>query len=54
MARIEKLTPALIDKGLSMRHTRNGNFVIIDHGQGEFSLSCHLQQNISVRAGDRV
>ncbi|MGF9819429.1 M23 family metallopeptidase [Brevibacillus agri] len=32
-----------------------GNFVEIDHGQGEFSVLAHLQQHsITVRPGDRV
>lgn len=32
-----------------------GNRVVIDHGQGEFSLSCHLKQNsVTVAVGDRV
>lgn len=54
MERIEKLTPALLAKGLSMRHIRNGNYVIIDHQNGEYTMSCHLQQRIPVEAGDRV
>lgn len=54
MERIEKLTPSLLAKGLSMRHIRNGNYVIIDHQNGEYTMSCHLQQRILVKAGDRV
>ncbi len=32
-----------------------GNFVVIDHGNGEFSAYCHLQEgSIRVKPGDRV
>jgi hypothetical protein len=32
-----------------------GNYVVIDHGNGEFSVYCHLQEaSIRVKAGDRV
>jgi hypothetical protein len=32
-----------------------GNYVVIDHGNGEFSFFCHLRQgSLKVRQGDRV
>jgi murein DD-endopeptidase MepM/ murein hydrolase activator NlpD len=32
-----------------------GNNVVIDHGNGEFSMIAHFQQNsVSVKSGDRV
>ena len=32
-----------------------GNYVVIDHGNGEFSFLCHLRQNsLKVRKGERV
>jgi hypothetical protein len=32
-----------------------GNYVVIDHGNGEFSIYCHLQEgSIRVKPGDRV
>ncbi|MCI0500104.1 MAG: peptidoglycan DD-metalloendopeptidase family protein [Planctomycetales bacterium] len=54
MERIEKLSPSLLSNGLSMRHIRNGNYVIIDHQNGEYSMNCHLRQSIPVKVGDRV
>jgi hypothetical protein len=33
----------------------NGNYVVIDHGNGEFSLFAHLQSgSVAVKAGDKV
>lgn len=54
MQRIADLTPRLRAQGVGLRNIRNGNYVIIDHGNGEFSLSCHLRENIPVQAGQRV
>lgn len=47
----------LPDQQLGRRDPRNppGNHVIIDHGNGEFSLLAHLRRgSVAVRAGDRV
>lgn len=48
---------SLADQQIGQRDPRNppGNHVIIDHGNGEFSLLAHLQRgSVAVRAGDRV
>lgn len=31
-----------------------GNYVVIDHGQGEFSATMHLQPGLKLRVGERV
>lgn len=39
---------------LARPHDLAGNFVVIDHGQGEFSAYMHLQAGLLVKAGQRV
>ena len=46
-----------LNRGMARRNVRAlcGNRVVIDHGEGEFSLSCHLKQDsVRVAVGDRV
>ncbi|HTE18441.1 MAG TPA: M23 family metallopeptidase [Armatimonadota bacterium] len=48
---------SLADQQIGQRDPRNvaGNHVILDHGNGEFSLLAHLQRgSVAVRAGERV
>lgn len=54
MERIARLTPILLGGGVSIDNINGGNFVVIDHGNGEFARYCHLRENITVRAGDIV
>jgi murein DD-endopeptidase MepM/ murein hydrolase activator NlpD len=52
-----KAHPVPLDRDAVMKDLTNifGNFAIIDHGNGEFSLLAHMKQNtVSVKAGDRV
>jgi hypothetical protein len=47
----------MVDHPLGQRDPRNppGNHVVLDHGNGEFSLLAHLRRgSVAVRAGDRV
>jgi hypothetical protein len=51
-ARIQQRQEALLTKGAG---GIAGNFVMLDHGSGEFSLYAHLQPGtVRVKAGDRV
>ena len=52
--RLNRLTPRLLQDGVSQRNISAGNYVVIDHRNGEFSYYCHLRENISVKAGDKV
>ena len=52
LARLQQDQAARIEKGV---RAVIGNFVAIDHGDGEYSLSLHLKPgSVRVRAGDRV
>ena len=53
--RITNLTVKLIKKGIDFKHAILGNYVIIDHQNGEFSLYAHLSEGtVTVRPGDQV
>ena len=39
---------------LARPHDLAGNFVVIDHGQGEYSAYMHLQSGLQVKVGQRV
>ncbi len=54
MERIARLTPVLLERGVSIHNINGGNFILIDHGNGEFGRYCHLRENIRVKAGDMV
>jgi hypothetical protein len=51
--RIARLKQHLIDKGEDPGNITS-NFVLIDHGNGEYARYCHLRQEIPVKAGDVV
>jgi hypothetical protein len=53
-ARNERLRQHLIAKGADPDDLPGSNFVLIDHGQGEFARYCHLRDEILVEAGERV
>jgi murein DD-endopeptidase MepM/ murein hydrolase activator NlpD len=51
-ARVQERQTALLAKGT---RALVGNYVVLDHGNGEFSLYAHLQPgSVRVRAGERV
>lgn len=51
-ARVQELQMALLAKGAT---ATAGNFVMIDHGNGEYSLYAHLQPgSVTVKAGEKV
>lgn len=51
-ARIQEIQGALLAKGVK---GVAGNYVVVDHGNGEYSLYAHLQPgSVSVRVGDRL
>jgi len=53
--RVYDLTVGLIKKGVEFQNAYLGNYVIIDHQNGEFSAYVHLAQNtIAVRSRDKV
>jgi hypothetical protein len=52
--RLNDLTPQLQQKGVSERNIRSGNYIVIDHLNGEFSTYCHLRENIQVKTGEKV
>ena len=53
--RIVELTQKLLDDGVDFNHAILGNYVIIDHLNGEFSLYAHMSENsVLVNVGDRV
>lgn len=46
-----------MDSSVTMEkpHTIAGNYIVIDHGNGEWSLLAHLRRgSVTVKAGDRV
>lgn len=53
--RISSLTEDLIKKGVKFENAYIGNYIIIDHQNGEFSAYVHLSENsIMVKPGDKV
>jgi hypothetical protein len=53
--RIIEQTQQLLDGGMEFTHAILGNYVIIDHMNGEFSVYAHMSENsVNVQAGDRV
>jgi len=52
--RIERLKAYLVENGTSPDSIPEGNFVFIDHGNGEYARYCHLREEILTKAGDRV
>jgi murein DD-endopeptidase MepM/ murein hydrolase activator NlpD len=52
--RIERLKQHLIEKGVGSDNIQGGNYVFIDHENGEYARYCHLLEEIPVKAGDRV
>ena len=52
--RIERLTPELLSLGVTMANITAGNYILIDHENGEYSRYCHLNADIRVASGDRV
>jgi len=53
-ARNEQLKQHLIEQGADPGSIPGGNYVFIDHGNGEYARYCHLRENIPVKAGDQV
>ena len=52
-----KSSPAPLDREAVMKNVMEimGNFVMLDHGNGEFSLLAHMKQGtVTVKPGDRV
>lgn len=48
-------TMQLIEEGMDFAHAILGNYAIIDHENGEFSLYAHMREgSLKVRPGDRV
>lgn len=53
--RITDLTVDLLKKGVEFENAYIGNYVIIDHRNGEFSAYVHLSENsLTVEQGDKV
>ncbi len=53
--RITELTQKLLIEGLDFNHAILGNYVIIDHQNGEFSLYAHMSEGtLTVEVGDSV
>jgi len=52
--RNERLKQKLIEQGVSPDSIPVGNYVFIDHGNGEYARYCHLREEIPVKAGDLV
>ncbi|HEY69223.1 MAG TPA: M23 family metallopeptidase [Anaerolineae bacterium] len=53
--RIVEITLELLEKGMDFNHAILGNYVIIDHENGEFSLYAHMSEGtVTVDAGDAV
>ncbi len=53
--RIVKLTKELLEKGMDFDHAILGNYAIIDHENGEFSLYAHMSEGtVTVDVGDAV
>ncbi len=52
--RNERVKQYLVEKGMSVESIPSGNYVLIDHGNGEYARYCHLRAEIPVKAGDQV
>jgi murein DD-endopeptidase MepM/ murein hydrolase activator NlpD len=53
--RIVELTLKLLEEGIDFDHAILGNYVIIDHNNGEFSLYAHMSEGtLTVKVGDTV
>jgi len=53
--RVIELTQKLLKEEVEFNHAILGNYVIIDHRNGEFSLYAHMSQNtLTVKIGDAV
>ncbi len=53
--RIVELTKKLLDDGVEFNHAILGNYAIIDHLNGEFSLYAHMsEKSVAVKVGDSV
>ena len=53
--RIIEQTQELLDQGVDFTHAILGNFAIIDHQNGEFSVYAHMsEKTVTVQPGDRV
>jgi hypothetical protein len=53
--RIVELTIKLLEEGVNFNHAILGNYVIIDHKNGEFSLYAHMSEDtLTVQVGDVV
>jgi hypothetical protein len=53
--RIVELTEKLLAKGVEFNHAILGNYAVIDHRNGEFSLYAHMSQGtLTVAVGDSV
>ena len=48
-----RLKQHMIEKGQDPSKL-SGNFVFIDHGNGEYARYCHLRDDIPVKVGDKV
>lgn len=53
--RVVELTVKLLEDGVDFNHAILGNYVVIDHRNGEFSLYAHMSEDtLTVEVGDRV
>jgi hypothetical protein len=53
--RIVEQTQQLLEEGMDFTHAILGNYAIIDHLNGEFSVYAHMSENtVTVEAGDKV
>lgn len=52
--RIPRITPELLEQGVALPNITGGNFVLVDHGNGEYARYCHLRENVPVTKGDRI
>jgi hypothetical protein len=53
--RVTDLTVELLDGGMPFNHAILGNYVVIDHRNGEFSLCAHMREgSVTVEAGEEV
>lgn len=53
--RIVELTLKLLEQGMEFNHAILGNYVILDHHNGEYSLYAHMSQfTLTVQVGDSV
>ena len=53
--RVIDLTIKLLEKGVEFNHAILGNYAIIDHHNGEYSLYAHMSENtLTIKPGDPV